>query len=77
MKAKEKPAGVQPAGRTRGVTVTTTTQPAYFTRTKRYRCPVHQGGKNLSVSVGYIDGRAGLSAGRVDATKRTSWPRSA
>ena len=34
-----------------------TTQPAYFTRTKRYRCPVH-GGKNLSVSVRYIDGRA-------------------
>ena len=35
----------------------TTTQPAYFTRTKRFRCPVHQG-KNLSVAVRYIDGRA-------------------
>ena len=57
MKAKEKPAGCIPAGRTRGVTVSPTTQPAYFTRTKRYRCPVH-GGKNLSVSVRYIDGRA-------------------
>ena len=57
MKAKEKPAGMQPAGRTRGCHVTSATQPAYFTRTKRYRCPVH-GGKNLSVSVGYIDGRA-------------------
>ena len=34
-----------------------TTQPAYITRTKRFRCPVHQG-KNLSVAVGYIDGRA-------------------
>ena len=37
--------------------MTSTTQPAYFTRTKRFRCPVH-GGKNLSVAVGYIDGRA-------------------
>ena len=34
-----------------------TTQLDHFTRTKRYRCPVHQG-KNLSVAVGYIDGRA-------------------
>ena len=33
------------------------TQPAYITRSKRFRCPVHQG-KNLSVAVGYIDGRA-------------------
>ena len=57
MKAKEKPAGMQPAGRTKECHVTSATQPAYFTRTKRYRCPVH-GGKNLSVSVGYIDGRA-------------------
>ena len=37
--------------------MSTATQPAYFTRTKRFRCPVHQG-KNLSVAVGYIDGRA-------------------
>ena len=37
--------------------MTSTTQPAYFTRTKRFRCPVHHG-KNLSVAVGYIDGRA-------------------
>ena len=35
----------------------TTTQPAYLTHSKRFRCPVH-GGKNLSVSVGFIDGRA-------------------
>ena len=34
-----------------------TTQLDYITRTKRYRCPVHHG-KNLSVSVGYVDGRA-------------------
>ena len=37
--------------------MTSTTQPAYITRSKRFRCPVHQG-KNLSVAVGYIDGRA-------------------
>ena len=37
--------------------MSTATQPDYFTRTKRFRCPVHQG-KNLSVAVGYIDGRA-------------------
>ena len=36
--------------------MTTETQPTHFTR-KRYRCPVHHG-KNLSVAVGYIDGRA-------------------
>ena len=35
----------------------TTTQPAYFTHSKRFRCPVHHG-KNLSVAVGFIDGRA-------------------
>ena len=35
----------------------TTTQPAYLTRIKRFKCPVHHG-KNLSVAVGYIDGRA-------------------
>ena len=36
----------------------TTTQPEYFTGTKRrFKCPVHHG-KNLSVSVGFIDGRA-------------------
>ena len=35
-----------------------TTQPAQFTGTKRrVKCPVHHG-KNLSVAVGYIDGRA-------------------
>ena len=33
-----------------------TTQPAYFTRTKHYKCPVHHG-KKLSVSVSYINGR--------------------
>ena len=54
---KEKACRGQPAGSTRGVTVTSTTQPAYITRSKRFRCPVHQG-KNLSVAVGYIDGRA-------------------
>ena len=49
---------VATAGNTRGVTVSTTTQPAQFTGTKRrYKCPVH-GGSNLSVAVGYIDGRA-------------------
>ena len=32
------------------------TQPAYFTR-KRFKCPVHHG-KNFSVAVGFIDGRA-------------------
>ena len=38
--------------------MSTTTQPAHFTGTKRrYKCPVH-GGSNLSVAVGYIDGRA-------------------
>ena len=57
MKAKEKPAGCIPAGRTRGVTVSPATQPDYFTHSKRFRCPVHHG-KNLSVSVGFIDGRA-------------------
>ena len=36
--------------------MTTDTQPAYFTR-KRFKCPVHHG-KNLSVAVGFIDGRA-------------------
>ena len=56
MKAKEKPAGGSRRARLGSVTVTTATQPDHFTRTKRYRCPVHQG-KNLSVSVGYIDGR--------------------
>ena len=36
----------------------TITQPAYFTGTKRrVKCPVHHG-NNLSVAVGYIDGRA-------------------
>ena len=43
---KKKPAGTKPAGRAKGVTVTTTTQPAQFTGTKRFKCPVH-GGKNL------------------------------
>ena len=33
-----------------------TTQPAHFTR-KRYKCPIHHG-KNRSVAVGFIDGRA-------------------
>ena len=38
--------------------MSTETQPAYFTGTKRrFKCPVHHG-KNLSVAVGYIDGRA-------------------
>ena len=36
--------------------MTTDTQPAYFTR-KRFKCPVHHG-KNFSVAVGFIDGRA-------------------
>ena len=36
--------------------MTTDTQPAHFTR-KRFKCPVHHG-KNLSVAVGYADGRA-------------------
>ena len=36
--------------------MTTETQPAHFTR-KRFKCPVHHG-KNLSVAVGFIDGRA-------------------
>ena len=36
--------------------MSTATQPAHFTR-KRFKCPVHHG-KNLSVAVGYIDGRA-------------------
>ena len=37
---------------------TITQQPAHFTRTvRRYKCPVHHG-KNLSVAVGYINGRA-------------------
>ena len=36
---------------------TTATQPDYCTYSKRFRCPVHHG-KNLSVAVGYIDGRA-------------------
>ena len=36
--------------------MTTDTQPTHFTR-KRFKCPVHHG-KNLSVAVGYIDGRA-------------------
>ena len=55
---KEKACRDQPAGSARGVTVSTATQPAQFTGTKRrYKCPVHHG-KNLSVAVGYIDGRA-------------------
>ena len=38
--------------------VNTITQPPQFTRTKRrIKCPVHHG-NNLSVTVGYIDGRA-------------------
>ena len=38
--------------------MSTATQPAQFTGTKRrIKCPVHHG-KNLSVAVGYIDGRA-------------------
>ena len=36
--------------------MTSATQPAHFTR-KRFKCPVHHG-KNLSVAVGFIDGRA-------------------
>ena len=56
VQTKKMPAGTQlPTGEARGVTVTT--QLDYFTRTKRFRCPVHHG-KNLSVSVGFIDGRA-------------------
>ena len=58
VQTKKMPAGTQlPTGSTRGCHVTSATQPAYFTRTKRFRCPVHHG-KNLSVAVGYIDGRA-------------------
>ena len=52
---KKKPAGSNRLAVLGGVTVTT--QLDYITRTKRYRCPVHHG-KNLSVSVGYVDGRA-------------------
>ena len=37
--------------------MSTATQPAYFTHSKSFRCPVHHG-KNLSVAVGFIDGRA-------------------
>ena len=37
--------------------MSTATQPDYFTQSKRFRCPVHHG-KNLSVAVGFIDGRA-------------------
>ena len=37
--------------------MTSATQPDYFTRSKRFRCPVHHG-ENLSVAVGFIDGRA-------------------
>ena len=37
--------------------MSTATQPAQFTRTKRIKCPVHHG-KKPSVAVGYIDGRA-------------------
>ena len=37
--------------------MTSKTQPAYLTRTKRFKCPVHHG-KNLSVALGWIDGRA-------------------
>ena len=37
--------------------MTSATQPDYFTHSKRFRCPVHHG-KNLSVAVGFIDGRA-------------------
>ena len=37
--------------------MSTATQLDQFTRTKRIKCPVHHG-KNLSVAVGYIDGRA-------------------
>ena len=54
---KKKPAGSNRLAVLGGVTVASATQPAYFTRTKRFRCPVH-GGKQLSVAVGYIDGRA-------------------
>ena len=57
VQTKKMPAGTQlPTGEARGVTVTT--QLDYFTRTKRFRCPVHHG-KNLSVSVGFI-ARSGL-----------------
>ena len=37
--------------------MSTATQHDYFTHSKRFRCPVHQG-KNFSVAVGYVDGRA-------------------
>ena len=37
--------------------MSTATQPTQFTRSKRYKCPVHHG-KNFSVAVGYVDGRA-------------------
>ena len=55
---KEKPAGCSRRAVPEDCHVSTTTQPAHFTGTKRrYKCPVH-GGSNLSVAVGYIDGRA-------------------
>ena len=37
--------------------MSTATQHDYFTHSKRFRCPVHQG-KNFSVAVGFINGRA-------------------
>ena len=37
--------------------MTTATQPDYITHSNRFRCPVHHG-KNLSVAVGFINGRA-------------------
>ena len=37
--------------------MSTATQHDYFTHSKRFKCPVHQG-KNFSVAVGYVDGRA-------------------
>ena len=37
--------------------MSTATQPDYFTHSKRFKCPIHHG-KNLSVAVGFIDGRA-------------------
>ena len=71
---KKKPAGSNRLAVLGGVTVASATQPAYFTRTKRFRCPVH-GGKQLSVAVGYIDGRAWAKCWSRGCDQRTSLAR--
>ena len=77
MKAKEKPAGMQPAGRTRECHGDVQQRNPHILHE-----PSDTGARSIKARIcPFLSGTStdgpGLSAGRVDATKRTSWPRSA